>query len=944
MSSSAFLSEMVAQSESDSGLMVVAAGLGSHIVTARLVENVIKKQEGLVLVLNTNDECEALIDWWLYTRGGGELVKVPGETKPKVREEIYGAAHVCSVASRVLIPDILQGRLNPLRLKGCLVWDAHRVDNVDAPEAFILRLLKERAPHMYIRAITESPDSFIRRGLKLDTLLRCLCVNKVFMWPRFHIRVEECLKLAPLEVIEMQCKMPKGAAQVQNTLIKIIDDVVEELGNRLEKMLPAGGGGDAALTSTGVITGLLGRFLREELGTRVGRLSQNVRTLLDELEVLKRLLRLLHTTTCIEFFEAVEHATFYAEGQLTGDIIREPSNWLMSSHAKYLIPHAKARIFRGNKLHLEKDPKFAILSSIIADINKDWANGGPGMNSLAPGATFTAADRPTVLVLVKDRHTRFVVSHMLQKGEERVMNKLLQFYVDENYTQERTAASQLQEYRSRDDKTPGSKGSRGSKGSGASPVVGRSVLAEIVASAPEAPIPQGACDIGEGDEVTEAVQEDVTELCDLNDGYSSDDSFCGSVDSLEKEAEVAAAPVPETPDKQTPKRKRQPDQKEARKKAKADIVKTERELLLAEMDKYLGIFGAGTGPNILVHTIHNSANLLEETKPSWVILYDPSIVAIRRLEVYAACHTDWLTKVYVCGNSDSTEQQKTLTEISNEVNAFKWLAAARAKLPDYGQATPNRELPSPYLPKAKSKRSGLLKAIQNSGKIIIDHREFRSKLPSALQRRDATLVPQLLDVADYVLSPDIGIERKSIPDLMGSLSSGRLLSQVERLTKKYKIPVLLIEFDTGRPFSLIEGESWHKQQHGSRRQELNWSKTMNNFSGLHLQCIEKLASLSVLYPSLLIWWSRDQSMTAKLFEDAKQGRPDPCEADTTEEVTHSQAATNMLLKMPGVTPGNIGTLTSAFTSIADLATATKERLTSLIGEGGGALYNFLHST
>eukprot|EP01064_Diplonema_japonicum_P034249 TRINITY_DN7040_c0_g1_i3.p1 TRINITY_DN7040_c0_g1~~TRINITY_DN7040_c0_g1_i3.p1 ORF type:complete len:820 (+),score=147.75 TRINITY_DN7040_c0_g1_i3:1-2460(+) len=816
-SGAAFLDDMVQQAESDSGLTVAAAGLGAHIVASKLVENVMRQGEGLVLLLNMNAECEAVMDWWLYSKGCAAVTKVLGDVKPKDREDAYNTAVVCNMAPRVLIPDILQNRLNPLRLKGCIVWDSHRIDTVDAPEAFILRLLQDRSPGMYLRAITESPDSFIRRGLKLETLLRSLGVQKVFMWPRFHIRVEECLKKAPLEVIEMQCKMPKGAAQVQATLVSIIDDVVKELKNRLERLLQPGRG-ETALTSTGVITGLLGRFLREELGSRVGRLPQNVRTLLDELDVLKKLLRLLHTTTCVEFLEAAEHATFYAEGQVTGDIFREPANWLMSNSAKYLLPHAKARVFRGNNVQIEKDPKFAILSSIITDIKKDWAEGGRGYNSLAPGATFTSADRPTVLVLVKDRHTRFVVSHMLQKGEECVMNRLLQMYVDENYEETKTAASQMGEYRSKEQekKTPSSKGSRGSA---ASPL-GRSVLAEIVASAPEEPIPPGACDLNDNEDVMEAVQHEFSDVV-LHDGYSSDDTVCGSVDSLEKEVEVTA--IPEVEEK-TPKRKRVDRTREANKKRKLDTVKSERDILLAEMDKYLGIYGAGTGPNIVVHTTHNSANLLEETRPSWVILYDPSILAIRRLEVHAARHSDWMTKVYVCGNSDSTEQQKTLTEINHEINAFKWLASARAKLPDLGRqssTTPNTERPSPFYARAKrSKRSGLLQAIQNSGKIIVDHREFRSRLPSALQRRSATLIPHMLDIADYVLSPDIGIERKSIPDLMGSLASGRLLSQVERLTKKYRIPVLLIEFEGHRPFSLVEGESWHKQQHGWNRRQV----------------------------------------------------------------------------------------------------------------------------
>ena len=53
-------------------------------------------------------------------------------------------------------------------------------------------------------------------------------------------------------------------------------------------------------------------------------------------------------------------------------------------------------------------------------------------------------------------------------------------------------------------------------------------------------------------------------------------------------------------------------------------------------------------------------------------------------------------------------------------------------------------------------------------------REFRSSLPSILHASGLHLIPTTLTVADYVLTPDICVERKSIPDLVSSFNSGRL--------------------------------------------------------------------------------------------------------------------------------------------------------------------------
>ncbi len=49
------------------------------------------------------------------------------------------------------------------------------------------------------------------------------------------------------------------------------------------------------------------------------------------------------------------------------------------------------------------------------------------------------------------------------------------------------------------------------------------------------------------------------------------------------------------------------------------------------------------------------------------------------------------------------------------------------------------------------------------------------------------------------------VERKSIPDLLGSFASGRLYKQVESMRRHYATPLLLIEFDPEKPFSLLGG-------------------------------------------------------------------------------------------------------------------------------------------
>lgn len=87
-------------------------------------------------------------------------------------------------------------------------------------------------------------------------------------------------------------------------------------------------------------------------------------------------------------------------------------------------------------------------------------------------------------------------------------------------------------------------------------------------------------------------------------------------------------------------------------------------------------------------------------------------------------------------------------------------------------------------------------------RIIVDMREFRSDLPCLIHRRGIEVVPLTITIGDYILTPDICVERKSIPDLVGSLGSGRLYTQCIQMTRFYSKPILLIEFDQNKPFHL----------------------------------------------------------------------------------------------------------------------------------------------
>ena len=63
------------------------------------------------------------------------------------------------------------------------------------------------------------------------------------------------------------------------------------------------------------------------------------------------------------------------------------------------------------------------------------------------------------------------------------------------------------------------------------------------------------------------------------------------------------------------------------------------------------------------------------------------------------------------------------------------------------------------------------------------------------------LLPMTIEVGDYVLSPDVCVERKSVPDLFGSFASGRLYTQVMPLPCTYNARsgfAVKVSLDVGR--------------------------------------------------------------------------------------------------------------------------------------------------
>jgi len=88
-------------------------------------------------------------------------------------------------------------------------------------------------------------------------------------------------------------------------------------------------------------------------------------------------------------------------------------------------------------------------------------------------------------------------------------------------------------------------------------------------------------------------------------------------------------------------------------------------------------------------------------------------------------------------------------------------------------------------------------ALQNQAiKIVVDTRESKSGIAKELVDLDVEVELQQLNVADYILSSRVGVERKDVTDFSQSIIDGRLFPQLISLKRNYPIPILILEGET----------------------------------------------------------------------------------------------------------------------------------------------------
>jgi DNA excision repair protein ERCC-4 len=78
-------------------------------------------------------------------------------------------------------------------------------------------------------------------------------------------------------------------------------------------------------------------------------------------------------------------------------------------------------------------------------------------------------------------------------------------------------------------------------------------------------------------------------------------------------------------------------------------------------------------------------------------------------------------------------------------------------------------------------------------RVVADEREKAGGVPEELSKLNVRVYFSRLPIADYILSPEVAVERKSVSDLVMSVYDSRLFYQAARISASYAKPYLLIE-------------------------------------------------------------------------------------------------------------------------------------------------------
>lgn len=821
------------------------------------------------------------------------------------REKMYAGGGIFSITSRILVVDMLTGLLDPESVTGLVLLHADRVVATSL-EAFILRVYRQKNKVGFLKAFSDNPDPFTVGFSPLSTMLKNMFLKKASLWPRFHVTVANSLEgKKKAEVIELEVPMTDGMQEIQQAIMECVEVSIHELKK---------GNSGLEMEDWNLDSALLKNFdviVRRQLDPNWHRVSWKTRQIVNDLAVLRGLLNSVLTYDAVSFLQHLDtiHA---AHSPPPGSTRQNQSPWLFLDAAQTIFDTARRRVYSARPKNIQEEnidalrpvleelPKWALLSEVLEEIDRDLYFEPPARDD----------SNGTILIMCSSVETCRQLRDYLQTMHIKPKKEKTEDADGEEGGEDETkaSASLMMRKRLRDYLRWKRQFAQ----------VSKTLFAENQQAL------RGASDSRQGRGGKPANKRrrmrgggNMSAMMGRSDNGSIQQYF-------EKPGEVAdlMAEVQLT-------------EEEAQQKT-TDIIADP----LDNMDDFYQLFEMQDLVVVHAYDGDQDEHVLEEIKPRYIIMYEPDASFIRRVEVYRSSHNDRNVRVYFMFYGGSVEEQKYLSSVRREKDAFTRVIKERASMSVVMTVDPHgAEDPQEAFLRTVNTRiagGGRLAATAEPPRVVVDVREFRSSLPSLLHGRSVVIVPCMLTVGDYILSPNICVERKSVNDLISSFKDGRLYSQAETMFQHYKSPMLLIEFDQNKSFTLEPFADFS----GSMS-----SVNPNNSSDLQ----SKIVLLTLAFPKLRIIWSSSPYQTAEIFESlkAQEPEPDPLAAVRAgldkdmkaEDQAFNQEPQEMLAIVPGVTPQNIKNIVLETENIREVATMSADELEPLVGKSAAKQIN-----
>lgn len=232
----------------------------------------------LVLVIN----CSAIEEEHYKSQLDAKLVHEVANTAA-ARERIYLEGGIQFVSTRILVVDLLKGRVPADLVTGIIVLRAHNVIE-SCQEAFALRLFRRKNGTGFIKAFSRSAEHFTYNFGHVEKVMRNLFLRELFIWPRFHALVQGTLKPYEPRVTEFHVPMTAKMVQLQASVMEIMTYLVKEL-KRLNPRLDMG-----EITVENTLTKNYHKILQAQLDSVWHQLSAQTKLIISDLKVLRSIM------------------------------------------------------------------------------------------------------------------------------------------------------------------------------------------------------------------------------------------------------------------------------------------------------------------------------------------------------------------------------------------------------------------------------------------------------------------------------------------------------------------------------------------------------------------------------------------------------------------------------------------------------------------------------